>query len=247
MINVIILAGFQEIKNYKGDGNKALIQINGKAIIEYVIEAVKGADNIDKIVVVGNKSELEMHLKDRVDTIIDTNGTIIENLVAGIKYLSTEKHVLVCSSDIPFITAEAINDFVNKSRELGADLCYPIVEKGVNDRKFPEMERTYVKVREGAFTGGNIFYINPKIIESRLHIAEKLLELRKKPLKMAGLLNSRFMLQLLMGTLSINKIEKKFSSIMNINAKAVISQYPEVGSDIDKVGDVVVAAAYLDR
>jgi hypothetical protein len=52
---------------------------------------------------------------------------------------------------------------------------------------------------------------------------------------------------LLIGKLTIERIEKKFSEILNIKAKAVLSRYAEIGNDIDKPSDVLYAEAYLKQ
>lgn len=247
MVNIIILAGSQPIKTWDDRGNKALFQINGKMMVEYVIEAARGVNDIRKIVLVGDKSELESTLSQKVDVIIDSKGSALENVMAGIKYLNDKEYILVCSSDIPFITSDAIKDFIDRSKETGADFCYPIVEKNESDKKFPDMKRTFVKTKEGLFTGGNIFYINPAVVESCFKIADKLIQARKNPLKMARILSPVLLISLATGNLSIKKAEKRFSKIMGIKARAIISRYPEVGNDVDKPDDVTAASVYLAK
>jgi GTP:adenosylcobinamide-phosphate guanylyltransferase len=247
MINVIILAGNQPIKTWDDRGNKALYQIQGKMMVEYVIEAARGVPDIGKIILVGNKSELEGPLSSKVDAIIDSCGSVTENILLGINYFGSKDYVLICSSDIPFITPEALEDFINCSRATGADFCYPVVEKNENDKKFPDMERTYVKTKEGFFTGGNIFYINPEVVKRCLVIADKLIGARKNPFKMAKIVSMGLLINLALGNLSIKKVEKRFSKILGIKARAVISAYPEIGNDVDKPADVVAAIAHLAR
>lgn len=247
MTDVIILAGTQPIKTWDDRGNKALYQIQGKMMVEYVIEAAKGAADIGKIVLVGNKSELEGPLSSKVDAVIDSGGSVTENILAGIKYLGYDNYVLICSSDIPFITSEALEDFIDCSKATGADFCYPVVEKNENDKKFPDMQRTYIKTKEGLFTGGNIFYINPEVVERCFLIAEKLIGARKNPFKMAKMLSMGLLINLALGNLSIKKAEKRFSKVLGVKARAIISEYPEIGNDIDKPADVIVAAGYLTK
>ena len=244
--DVIILAGEQLIKGLEDAGNKALYIINSKMMIEYVIDAVKAAKDINRIVVVGPKDKLSVHLYNKVDAVIDSSGNIMENVMAGIKHLKPQGNILICSCDIPLITTEAIDDFISRAKSLNVDLCYPIVEKTVNDNKYPGIERTYVKIREGKFTGGNIFYVNPKEVERGLFFANKLVKARKNPVKMARLLSLSFMLRLIIGNLTISAIEDKFSKITGVKARAVVSQYPEVGQDIDKFSDIRMASYYLN-
>ncbi|TYQ14812.1 UNVERIFIED_CONTAM: Molybdopterin-guanine dinucleotide biosynthesis protein A [Acetivibrio alkalicellulosi] len=247
MLNTVILAGSQSDESWSGYKNKCLININGKALIDYVIEALKKSNDIGKIVVVGPLEDLDSYLNGKVNDIIDSKGSIVQNLIKGIKYFGTDEHLLVCTSDIPLITPEAINDFILKAKELEADFCYPVIEKTVNNKMFPEVERTFVKIKEGSFTGGNIFHMKPAVIETSVPLIEKLMDSRKNPFKMARLFGLGFFIKLLTGRLSIAIAEKKIFDILNVKAKCIISQYPEIGNDVDKLSDIIVVNAHLSK
>lgn len=250
MVNIIILAGEQAIKGLEDSGNKALYKINGKMMIEYVIDAVKMSSKVKKVIVIGPHDKLERHLSGKVDAVIDSRGTVMDSLAAGIEYLNrgnTGENILICSCDMPFITTEAIDDFISRAERLDVDLCYPIVEKSLNLSKYPDMKRTYLKMKEGSFTGGNVFYMNPGILEKCFVLADRLVEARKNPLKMARILGFTFMIRLITGTLTISAVERKVHRLLGIKAKAVISAYPEIGQDIDKYSDLSAALNYLGR
>lgn len=247
MLNAIILAGAQHDGSWNEQTNKALFRINGKTMSEYVINALQGTKEIEKVIIIGDKKKLEDVLKDKVDAVIESSSSITESLKQGLDFLGRENHTIVCSSDIPMITSKSINEFISKAKAFNADFCYPIVEKKVSQTKYPEMEKSYIKIREGSFTGGNIFYISPNTKNSGVSMVEKVLELKRNPVKMAGILGFGLMMEYSMGTLSIEKIERKFSSIANIKVKAIISEYPEIACDVDKPGDVIVATAHLSN
>lgn len=245
MFNTIILAGEQSNKNWNEHSSKALFRINGKAMSEYVINAVRDAKDINKVIIIGDKEKLEGALKDKPDAFIASTGSILEDLNSGINYLGKELPVLACTSDIPMITAAAINEFVDKSKLLNADLCYPLIEKKFMNNRFPEIELSFLKIRDGSFTGGNIIYVNPNVNKNGLAFVEKILEFKKNPVKMTGILGFSLMLEYSMGTLTIEKIEKKFSNAANIKIRSVKSCHPELAFDVDRPGDVIVATANL--
>lgn len=246
-MDVILLAGNQPIKNSEKSENKALININGKMMIEYVTDALQKSVNVDRTVIVGPKDILKPHFREPEFMVIESAGSSIDNIVAGVNFLGTESHLLICTSDIPFLTPQSIDDFINRSRSLDADLCYPIVEKSVNEKVFPDMERSYTKIKEGRFTGGNLFYINPKIIPKGYELADSLSGSRKSSWKMARIISFRILIQLILGTLTIQKIETRVSKMLDIKAKAIISDYPELCSDVDKLSDLIAATATLSK
>ena len=141
------------------------------------------------------------------------------------------------TSDIPMITKEAIEDFIERCMEKDVDLCYSIVDKRVNDQKYPGIRRTYARLWEGRFTGGNIFCFNPAIKDKCRDFVEKMLEYRKSPAKMAGVLGFVFLLRLALGILTINAIERKCESLLGIKAGDYLA-LSEICNDVDRPSDL---------
>lgn len=244
MFNALIIAGKQH--NKKISTNKALIEINGKMIVEYVVDVVKKIDGVNKIFIVSNKDDLKKMSFFEKEYMIESDGTIIDNVLTAVKKIGFDKNILICTSDIPMITLEAVNDFLSRTKDNDAQIYYPIVKESVSKSKYPEMKRTYVRLREGNFTGGNIFYVNPLIFKKNLKRVRNLLESRKNPLKMAYLLGPIFLIRFIAGRVSIEDVEKKILKLIKIKGKTIISKHPEISCDIDKPGDFIVATAYLD-
>ena len=70
-MKALILAGAQEDSPLgKVHPNKALVEIHGKVMIEYIIDALKELDFIDTIAVVGSKQSLSI-IKSQVDIIVE--------------------------------------------------------------------------------------------------------------------------------------------------------------------------------
>lgn len=247
MLNAIILAGDKEDEHSSLTGNKALLLINNRAMIEYIIDALRAAPHVGKIAVVGPLEQLQPLIGYKVDYIIPQGSSILDNAKKGIELFAEDQHVLILTSDIPMITAEAIEDFIERSQASGADFCYPVVNKAVNEAKFPGIKRTYVKLKDGVFTGGNIIYISPSVFQRCEDFANKLVEFRKEPVKTARLLGFRLLVKLLLGRGTIRQVEERFGQILNITAKAIISDYPEIGNDVDKPSDVDIVTKYFEQ
>jgi len=135
MLNAIILAGDKEDEHSSLTGNKALLLINNRAMIEYIIDALRAAPHVGKIAVVGPLEQLQPLIGYKVDYIIPQGSSILDNAKKGIELFAEDQHVLILTSDIPMITAEAIEDFIERSQASGADFCYPVVNKAVNEAK----------------------------------------------------------------------------------------------------------------
>lgn len=241
MLNAIVLAG-----DSRGDnGSKALIKIKGRYMVEYIIDSLRYSKYVDRIIAVGSKEQLESCIGQKVDGVVQCSDSIIKNVKAGIDYLNEERHILVCTSDIPMVSSDAIDDFTEQCIEKSVDVGYPIIEKSLNDTKYPDAKRTYVKMKDGTYTGGNILYINPSVIGPCYGIAEELVQNRKNAIKMGRILGMPVLIGLSMGILSIESVEKRVNKMFGINAKAIKTLYPEIGNDVDKADDVDFVNKYL--
>lgn len=247
-MDVIVLAG--EKRDSGGNTgeekiNKALYKIKNKHMIEYVVQTLRESSSIGRIAVVGPGDKLEPIIGDTVDFIIEGTDSIVENIMKALDYFSGEKEILIVTSDIPMITKEAIEDFITRCRQKDVDLCYSIVEKKVNDEKYPGVRRTYARLWEGRFTGGNVFCVRPEIADKCKDFVEQMLEYRKSPTKMARVLGFGFLLRLALGILTINAIQRKCEALLGIRGAAIISPYPEIGNDVDRPSDLEFIEKYM--
>ncbi|HPA55785.1 MAG TPA: nucleotidyltransferase family protein, partial [Bacillota bacterium] len=155
-MDVIVLAG-----ENKDTVNKAFYKIKDKYMIEYVVETLRESESIDRIAVVGPKDKLESAIGGIVDYVIEGTGSIVSNILLALECFPEANKILVVTSGIPMITREAMEDFIARCSERDVDLYYSIVDKKVNDQKYPGVRRTYARLWEGRFTGGNVFCFNP--------------------------------------------------------------------------------------
>ncbi|MDF2892811.1 MAG: molybdopterin-guanine dinucleotide biosynthesis protein A-like protein, partial [Clostridia bacterium] len=226
-MNVIVLAGNKKVNSSSEDnnnpkdltaqiGNKALLRLKDKYMIEYIIDTLRKSSIIEKIAVVGPKEQLEPIIGDKVDYIVEGTDSIVTNGLLAMENFKNDKQVLITTSDIPMLTVEALEDFISKALDMNADLCYSVVDKMVNDKKYPEVKRTYARLWEGQFTGGNIFLFNPAVTEKCKTFVEQMLEYRKSPAKMAMVLGFGFLIRMALGILTIRAVQKKTERLLGI-------------------------------
>ncbi len=242
-INGLILAGGQvndKLRDRTQVTEEALIPIGQRFMVEYVVQAVKNSDTVDKIAIVGPVEQLQEKYKDDPQIILSPGGeTVALSVVNGLKVLPSSDFVLICSSDIPLVNGEALKGFVDTCLNMSkADIYYPIVEQKAHERLYPQAERTFVKLADGTYTGGNVFLLRPEIVASRVELADKLIDLRKDPLALCKMIGPGFITKFLLRQLTVNEAEEKASALLNLKALAVKCDYPEIGMDVDKPSDL---------
>ncbi|NLO88802.1 MAG: NTP transferase domain-containing protein [Clostridia bacterium] len=249
-VNAVVLAGgsaSKKLKKHTGVDSEALIPIGEHLMVDYVVRALEKTRFVDRIALVGPVKELEKKYGDslRVE-LVEGGSTAIKSVLNGVKAVGFTEYVVIVSSDIPLISPDALTDFIEACIRTGrADLYYPIIEKRVSESKFPGAHRTYVRLVEGTFTGGNVFLVRPEIIEPREKLAEELIGLRKSPLALCRLIGLGFVIKYLLGKLTIKEAEEKFSQLLDIKGLAVKCMYPEIGMDIDKPSDLELVEQVL--
>lgn len=244
--DAIVLAG----SSGSGDlhPNRALIPIGEKLMVQYVVNALREAPSVGRIVIVGPVKDLEGIFAGYPDVLLAEQGdSHISTLLNGVKVLCPrdEDKIIVATSDIPLLSSEAVEDFLRQCAQREGDVFYSIVPKEINEQRYPGVKRTYVHLRDGVFTGGNLFLIRAGIIEPCAAKAEELVRLRKSPLALSRQIGPWFIIKYLLHRLSLRETEIKFSKLLGIKGYGIISQYPEVGIDVDKPSDLELVRRIL--
>lgn len=243
MIDALVLAG-GSAKGLAPVSTKGLIDINGKPMVEYVVDALCRCGDIDRVCVVLPVEHDFKRFKEKVDVVV-ASGTFPEVIKAGIDFLGTKNQFLLVTSDIPLITHDAISDFLERCSAQKAEICYPIVRYGEAEKRFPGVKRTYVRLKDGRFTGGNIALVTPEAINKITDLLDLIYKIRKEPLKIAKVLGFSFLLRLIFGLLSISQLEIRVGQLTKSICAGIITPFIEVGIDVDKESDLQLVVSAL--
>ena len=248
-VNAVVLAGRapgDALGQQVWASSKALIDINGKPMIHYVVQGLASSAAVDQIIVIGPRRELAPVVAGpRVRVIEDGGKNLIDNICIANRELSQDIPLLVATSDIPLITGAIIDAYLELCQHADADFYYPIVERSVNEEKYPLVRRTYAALQEGTFTGGNVALVRPEIIERTAPKALTFMENRKNVVRLALLLGLPFLFKLVLKRLTIPELEARISRLWDLRAKAIVCPFPEIGIDVDKPSDLQLARAAL--
>lgn len=250
--DAIILAGGEsssDLKKIAPYDNEALIIIGNYPMIYYVYKAVRQCPRIRKIVVSGPIDSLRNILPREENLFFVNSGdNAVASFANAAEFLQTEgttERLLIMPTDIPFITVEAIEDFIARCEKSDHDFYYPVTSKEVNEKAFPGVRRTYVRLQDGIFTGGNLFIVRTKLVDNILDLALQLVIRRKDPLAIARLFGFRLLWKFVTRSLSILAAEKRFYKVTGIRGKAIISPFAQIGVDVDKPSDLELAQQHL--
>ncbi len=224
-----------------GQTNRAQIVVNGKALLRHVVDALLSAEAPAPITVIGDVPASADY------ACLPDSGDFVENMFAGLSAYSDAAFVLIATSDLPFLTGEAVSAFVRgaltRAEETGAGFIWPVVPVASCYARFPGIRRTALRLREGEYTGGNLGLARPRfLLAHRKNIAQAYAA-RKSPLRIAWLLGLGTLGRLLLsqkvapGLLTIPLVEGKVSRLMGGPVRALVCDYPEIATDLDRPSD----------
>lgn len=239
-VDAIVLAGAlnkQPLSSVSDELLEALIPVAGRPMIQWVLDALRESRSVGRVAIVGPSKELRSRVTGDDLMFVDSGDTILNNVKRGISEVQSSQRVLVVTGDIPLLTAEAVDDFVSRCTDDSVQLYYSIVRRDVIASAFEDVSRTYVTIKDGTFTGGNIFLVSSDIFDKYGDVIDRAISLRKKPLELGMLLGLRCIVKYLFRQLSVSDIEQRVYKVLGLRGRAIVSDYPGVGVDVDKPKD----------
>jgi GTP:adenosylcobinamide-phosphate guanylyltransferase len=241
MIALISAGGFpkpnESLYHYTRGGNKALLDLCGKPMIQWVLDALSGSALINNVFIVGLPSNSQLVCKHPL-TLIENQGDMIENVRAGaeeiLKQAPSTEIILLISSDIPAITSEMIDWMVNKVEDQPYDVFYSVVERNTMEIRFPESRRTYSQLKDIELCGGDVHALRPSIATQHNPLWDNILAARKNPLKQAWLVGFDTLFYFITRQMALEKAAIFLSNKLGIKGKAVVLPFAEMGMDVDK-------------
>jgi GTP:adenosylcobinamide-phosphate guanylyltransferase len=233
----------------KGDA-KALIDIAGKPMVQWVLNALGNAKTIDRIVVVGLTDRAGLTCS-RPVFYLSNEGKMLANLQAGtakVRQINPKAdHILFVTSDIPAITGQMVDWVVNNCLQTKHDLYYNLIPRQVMEERFPKARRTFVHLKDVEACGGDMNMARAAVVYKHPEFWEKLIESRKNPAAQASLLGFDIVFRLLFRQLTADDVIRRVAEKLGVKGRAMVCPFAEVGMDVDKPHQLELMRAHLAR
>jgi GTP:adenosylcobinamide-phosphate guanylyltransferase len=216
---------------------KALLDIHGKTMVQWVLDAVNGSKNIDEIFVVGLGKEAGLVSRKPIHYIQD-QGEPMSNVTAGTQALVNfdpgTDVFLMTSSDIPALTTEMVDWIIQQNSQVDVDLHYFTIRRQDMEKRYPDSRRTYTRFQDEELCAADIFLIRAAKVLSPDARWRDLLAARKNPLKQAAILGFDVLLLMLLRRIKLQKAVRIITRRLDLTARVAFTPYPEMGMDVDK-------------
>jgi len=218
-------------------GPKALLDIAGKPMAQWALDALGRSTHVDSVVVVGVDQDSGLTCNKNL-VFIPGKGAMLQNILAGVEKVleinPEAHHILAVSSDIPAIRSNMVDWLIKSVQETDHDIYYCVVTRQVMEARFPNSKRSYIRLKDMEVCGGDMNAIRARTVTARQDVWERILEARKSAVKQVAMLGYDNLILFLLRQLDLETSVARVSKRLNIAGRALICPYAEIAMDIDK-------------
>jgi GTP:adenosylcobinamide-phosphate guanylyltransferase len=222
---------------YTEGRSKAMLDIAGKPMIQWVLDALSASKKVDNVIIIGLSEKAGVTCS-KPTHYISNQGRMLANIVAGVeKSLELNpktEYVVIASSDIPALTGEMVDWLVEQMESDPSDLYYGVIPREVVDQRYPNSRRTWTHLKGMDVCGADINASHVRMATEHLETWEALIGNRKSPLKQASIIGLGTLFLLLLRQLTLEDAVRRVCESIGIKGKAIVWPWAEAGMDVDK-------------
>lgn len=232
-------------------GSRSLIDIHGKPMVQWVIDALDEASSVAELYVIGLPADCGLHAVKPVH-FLDDQGDMVDNIRHGVSQTHIDhpqrSKTLIASADIPAVKPHMVDWLASQvAEDPSRVLYYNVIAQQVMEASFPNSSRTYIPFKDVSVCGGDLNVVDKNIFASERPIWQKLTDARKRPLKQAGLIGFSTLLLVAMRLITLEGAVKRVTKRLDLDARAFLNPYAEIGMDADKPHQLAILRDYLQE
>ncbi len=256
-MDCIILAGGVNRRSlhpgYRPD-YKALFELEGKASIVYVYEALRGCSDVERIAVVGPEDRLAPLLPEV--SFHSPGNSLFESIQAALGCFQETSHVLIATADLPLLQTHHVGRFLKACQPHLAErdqLFLSVVPRDSFVGDFSDFGKNFNRFRDLTLSHGNLAVVTPSLLENRkaMDKIDAIYAHRTSPIGSALALGPWLGLSFVVGVhffplMRLDSFADQLSRAFHIEMKAIRCPFPEVALDLDEESDLILIRRRLE-
>lgn len=254
-MNALLLAGgsipdddplYAEAQN----GRRSLIDLHGKPMAQWVIDALDASDAVNELYVIGLTPQSGLSSKKPMHYLPDSGG-LFENIRDGVLRATaddpSQTRVITASSDIPGLRPDMV-DWLAAQVELdpSSSIFYNVITQETMETRFPEAGRSFVRFKDISVCGGDVNVIDRAFFSQENLIWKKLTDARKNPLQQVRLLGFYNLILVALHLVTLKDAVKRVCRKLSVEGRALISPFAEMAMDADKPHQLAILRKDLE-
>jgi len=242
-MNALVLAGGtlaadDPLYSQSTDGWRCLLDIHGRPMVQWVLDALNGADSVHEIFIIGLPQTQKLQSNKPLH-FLNESGGLFENIRFGVMAAtennSASTKVLLASGDLPAIQPEMVEWLTEQvSQDPEAMLYYNVITRETMNDRFPNANRTFVRLKGLTVCGGDMNVADRELFAKDNSLWEKLAKARKNPFKQVSLLGIDSLILVALRMVTLEEAVRRVSKKLGVEGRALVTPYAEIGMDADK-------------
>ncbi len=230
-----------------GVSHKALLPVAGAPMLLRVVSALRASPAVGRIAVSIEAPEGTLAGLGGLDGVLlrAAAPSPARSVAAALDEFGAP--LLVATADHALLTPEMVGHFASAAPG-GAAAAAALARRETVLAAYPGARRTWLRFRDGAFTGCNLFLLAEAGGAARAVAFWRRVEAeRKRPLAMARLLGPLVLLRFALGRLTLRAALDALGRRCGARLAAVEMPFADAAVDVDKPADLALAEAVLRR
>jgi molybdopterin-guanine dinucleotide biosynthesis protein A len=235
---------------YSNGASKALIDVAGKPMVQWILDALGESKSIKNVIVVGLTAKSGVTCKKPMH-FASNQGRMLANIVTGVnKSLELNpknEYVFIVSSDIPAVKSDMVDWLAKTAMQTRDEIYYGVCPREVMEARYPTSKRTYTKLKDMQVCGADINIIHVNQVVQHLETWEELIGNRKSPLRQAAVIGWDTLFQLATRQFTLDGLVQRTCERVGIKGRAIIWDQAEPCMDVDKPHQLEIMRADLEE
>jgi GTP:adenosylcobinamide-phosphate guanylyltransferase len=255
-VNALVLAGRRRADDpfaaSFGAQHRALVPVAGTPSLVRVIRALRETPSVARICIsIDDQAALDAipELRAQVESgalelrqsLASPSRSVLDALESG--GLGTP--LLVTTADHALLTPAMLSYFTARSQQSGADLSVGVVAASLLSSRYPQTQRTYVRLRGEAWTGANLFCFLSERATPAARFWRRVEHQRKQPWRLASAFGPWLLVRFALRRLDLDAALAGASRRIGAALCALPLPFPEAGIDVDRPADLALAEYIL--
>jgi molybdopterin-guanine dinucleotide biosynthesis protein A len=248
----LVLAGSRTAKDAfaesQGQPRKALVPVAGIPMIVRVVRALAQATDVGDI-----------HL--RVDDLaplralpelraLEDGGRLVFGGCASSPTATVLRHLaetpptgplLIVAGDHALLERDMVEHFCRAARRTASDVVVAMVAARVVHARYPDVSRTWIQLRDGAWKGANMFALFSPAAAAAATVFGTVERYRKRPWRLVAALGPVTLARFALRRLDLAETLARASAVIGVRVASVEMPFAECAIDVDRVTDLALA------
>jgi GTP:adenosylcobinamide-phosphate guanylyltransferase len=246
----IVLAGQRPgrdpLATHFGEEFKARVRLGGETMLARVLGTLGQVPEIARIIVLAqDEAVLDGIERDAKLRFVASQAGISTSIAAVAGSDAAPWPVLVTTADHPLLTPAIVAHFLGESTVC--DLAVGLVERATLEAAYPGNRRTWLRFRDGDWSGANLFALNGPPARAALELWSRAEQDRKTAWRLFLHFGPWLCLRALTRTIGLKQGLARAGARLGLTARLVDLPFAEAAIDVDKPSDHALAEQILAR